>query len=319
MNPTRGSRALLLRLGAAVLMFLLAPAARAQSMGDLIRTLGVEALARDYLRPGADAIGYSFNSGLYHSARVDSGLNIWFGLRGVWTYVPESDASFVALLPSSLVALGYPARVTTATVFGGEGAMLHSGQVDPSGNPYPDIALPRGNGLRSTFVMLPHATIGSVAATEIMVRGIPPITFDPEIGKISFVGIGVKHSPTNYLRLPFDIAVMAVAQRLEIGRIMHVSNLNANVHASLPIAIAELYGGFGYESYDIRVAYTYTPTSPDLPAELRTPQSIELDFARVNFRFTLGVTLTFLPLVDVNAEYSFGVQDNFTLGAGLHL
>ena len=302
-----------------LLCFVWTSRAHAQALPDLLSTLGIEELARDYLRPGADAVGYSLNSGLYHSARIDTGLTLWIGLRGVWSYVPDRDMTFVAKLPASLTALGYPGETRTATVFGGQGAVLRSSQLDPNGNPYPDVRLPGGSGLRSTFLMLPHVSIGSFAATELMLRGIPPITFDPEIGKVSFFGIGIKHSPTQYIRFPIDVSFMAAIQKLEIGRVMHVTNLNANAHASIPLSIAELYGGFGYESYAIDVSYTYTPVTADVPPELRTPQHIALNFKRVNFRFTLGVNVMLIPLLNVNAEYSAGVQDNMTIGAGLRL
>jgi hypothetical protein len=291
----------------------------AQAFPDLIKELGITELARDYLRPGADAIGYSINSGLYHSARIDSGLQLWIGLRGVWSYAPESDRTFLAKLPSTLTSLGYPSSVETATLFGGKGAVLQTVQTDPNGQPYPAIPLPDGIGISGTFLLIPHATIGSIAGTELMLRGLPPVTYDPAIGKISFFGVGLRHSPTSYIRLPIDIAFMAAAQEFSIGEIIHATAWNVNAHASIPLAILEAYGGVGYESYTITAAYAYTPTDPALPAALRTPQHIALDFERVNFRFTLGVNLIFIPLIDVNAEYSFGVQDNLTVGAGLRL
>ncbi|GEM_PF-1504458 len=290
---------------------------RAQSIPDLVSELGIRELARDYLRPAADAVGYSFNSGLYHTARIDTGFSIWFGIKGVWTFIPDDQRTFTATIPAHLTQYGYPDRIVTATVAGGSGALLQSGRTDPSGKPYPDIRLPDGADLKNTFIVLPHVTIGSFAATELMLRGIPPITFDPEIGKISFFGAGLKHSPTQYIELPFDLAFMAAAQQFKIGRVMNVTNLAANVHASLPLGILEAFGGFGYESYSIKVAYEYTPDGSGLPPGLDAVQSISLDFERVNFRFTAGVNVTFIPLVDLTLEYCIGVQDNLTLGAGI--
>ena len=291
----------------------------AQSLPDLVKGLGIRELARDYLRPGADAIGYSINSGLFHTAHIDSGVNLWVGLRGVWTMIPESDKTFNALLPPSLTSLGYPASIATATVFGEKGAVLHSPNLDPGGTPYPDIPLPDGSGISNTFLLIPHATLGSLLATEVMVRGLPPVTYDPALPKISFFGIGVRHSPTRYIRLPIDIAFMAAIQEFNIGETIHAQALSANVHASIPLAIIEAYAGAGYESYAINASYTYTPSDPTLPAGLRVPQTIALDFKRVNFRFTVGLNLILIPLIDINAEYSFGVQDNVTIGAGLRL
>jgi len=291
---------------------------KTQALPDLIKQLGIEQLARDYLRPGADLLGYSFNSGLYHTAKVEQGFHFWMGLRGVIGYVPQTDKTFTAALPSEFTLLGYPSQISTATIFGGKGAVLHSTNTDENIHT-PDITLPDGTNLRNTFIVLPHATIGSFAATELMVRGIPPVTFDPEIGKISFFGIGIRHCPSRYIELPLDFAVMASMQQFHIGDVMTVTNLNANVHTSMRIMGVSPFAGFGYESYTIDVAYTYVPIDSDLPSELNTPATIALDFRRSNFRMTVGVNITFIPLIDITADYSFGEMNTLTIGAGLTL
>lgn len=295
-----------------------APQARGQSVPDLLKGLGIEGLARDYLRPGADAVGYSLNSGLFHTARIDKGFHVWAGVRGIWAVVPETDRTFEAVLPSSLTSLGYPARVTTATVFGSTGAVLRSTYKDPTGQPYPDIQLPGGADLRSTFLAVPHVEIGTIAASRIMLRGLPEVSIDPSIGKVSFWGIGLSHSPTNYIRLPIDLAVMASMQKFRIGDVAEVTNLNANVHMSVTTGPLTIYAGAAFESYDIAVTYTYRPPADaSLPDVLDDPVTVALDFARSNRRFNAGVTFSILPLIDITADYSFGIQDNITLGTGI--
>lgn len=295
-----------------------APQARGQSVPDLLKGLGIEGLARDYLRPGADAVGYSLNSGLFHTARINEGFNVWAGVRGIWAVVPEADRTFEAILPASLTSLGYPGRVTTATVFGTTGSVLRSTHKDPSGNPYPDIQLPGGADLRSTFLAVPHVEIGTIAASRIMLRGLPEVSIDPSIGKVSFWGIGLSHSPTTYIRLPIDLAVMASLQKFRIGDVAEVTNLNANVHASVTTGPLTIYAGLAFESYDIAVTYTYRPAAgASLPDVLDEPMTVALDFARSNRRFNAGATFRLLPMIDITADYSFGIQDNITLGTGI--
>ncbi len=296
---------------ACLLVALLTPhvPVRAQSISDLVKSLGIESMARDYLRSGADAIGYSINSGLYHSARVKGGFHVYAGVRGMWTMVPESDRTFTTVLPASLIQLGYT-PVQTATITGGRGAVLRA-----TGRP--DIVLPDGIDVGSTFLMLPHVTIGSLLGTEIMVRGIPEITFETEVGRVGFVGVGVKHSPTSYIEMPFDVAVMAAMQRITIADVMTVSNQAVHAIASVPLGILTVYGGIGYEEYAIDLTYTYTPPpNASLPPELNGPVTISTDFHRHNLRTTVGATLTLLPLVDLSVDYSFGIQDNVTAGVG---
>ncbi len=292
---------------------------RSQSFTDLVKQLGVQEIASSYLKPAADAIGCSFNSGLYHTAKVKPYFHIYVGVKGMWTLIPEDQLSFKANMPSYLAALGYPTSVTTATAFGDSGAVLHSNMKDQNGNPYPDIALPRGINSQSTFLFLPHITIGSILASELMIRFIPPITLDPEIGKVRFYGFGVKHNPTQYIEMPFDLSVMISYQKFKVGDVLDVSNYNANIHVSTDLALFTLYGGIGYEGYDIKASYTYTPTVSGLPTELGKSQHFDFDFTGRNLRFTIGANVEFIPLVDFNIDYSFGVQDNFSIGAGVSL
>ena len=283
--------------------------ARSQSIEELIKSLGVESIARDYLRPGADAVGYSFNSGLYNTARVEGGFHVWLGVRGMATFIPESDQSFTTVLPTNMVTMGYT-PVTTATITGKTGATLRA----PN---YPDVKLPDGIGQKNIFLMLPHLTIGSLLGTEIMIRGIPKMTFETEVGRIGFIGVGAKHSPTNYIRLPFDIAVMAAIQRFTIADVMTVNSEAAHVIASLPLGMLTVYGGIGYETYSIDLTYTYTPPAgTSLPPELNKPVTITTNFNRHNLRTTVGANLKLIPLIDLSVDYSFGIQDNFTAGIG---
>ncbi len=298
---------------------LLSAGAAAQSFSDLVTQLGVREIASAYLQPAAEAIGASFNSGLYHTAKVEPGFHLYVGLKGVWTFVPPAQRSFEADLPASLVSLGYPARVTSATAFGDSGAVLHSTMKDPQGNPYPDIPLPKGTGTDRLFVVLPQVTVGSIAATEVMLRFIPPMTMTPEIGRIRFFGIGLKHSPTQYLESPIDIAFMGAYQEFGVGDVLTVKNYNVNVHASVAITFVTLYAGAAYEGYDIDASYNYTPTAAGLPPELRTPQNFSFSFTGRNTRFTLGATARLLPLIDLNVDYSFGKMNNLTIGAGIAL
>lgn len=300
------------------LAFVIAPGkSQAQDINTLAEKLGIKDLASEYLRPAADAIGYSFNSGLFHTAEVKEGLHVWIGLRGVWTFVPDDNLTFTAKLPEEITNFGYPNEVTTATVFGGKGAVLSS--TNPE---YDDIVLPDGINSQSTYLILPHVTFGSFAGFELMVRGIPPVTYDEKIGKISFIGAGLKWSPTSFTSKDnnFDIAFMGAVQQFKTGEYITVSNYNVNAHASLDMGIITIFSGLGYEGYNIDVSYTYTPdinVSDDLPADLNQPQEITLDFFRRNLRYTVGANLTLIPLVNFTADYSFGVQDNFSFGAGI--
>ena len=288
--------------------FFPATQATAQDLGGLIERLGVKEMARDYLRPGVDAVGYSINSGYSHTARVDSVFHLWIGAKFITTYIPETDRSFVAKLPAELAGLGYPATFETATIVGGEGTTIISNDAAQ-----PPIAFPGGTGLSAFVTAMPQISFGPLLGTDIILRGLPPSRFDDKIGEFSFYGGGLKHEITHYLEVPFDLALLAGYQQFHIGDVVDGSSLAGLLQASVSFGGVTLFGGFGYESYDITVSYTSEPT-PQLPAT-----AIMLDFQRRNLRFAAGGALSLFSLVDLTAEYSFGIQNNLTLGFGLTL
>ncbi|MBR9975390.1 MAG: hypothetical protein KFF77_07395 [Bacteroidetes bacterium] len=279
--------------------------ATAQDLGGLIERLGVEEMARDYLRPGIDAVGYSINSGYSHTARIDSVFHVWIGAKLITTYIPDADRSFIAKLPPELTELGYPGSFSTATIVGGEGTTITSDQ--PS---QPPIAFPGGTGLSAFVIAMPQIAIGPLLGTDIILRGLPPSRFDDKIGEISFYGGGLKHEITHYLDVPFDLAVLVGYQHFSIGDVVDGNSLAGLLQASVAFSDVTLFGGVGYESYDIAVSYTSEATS-QLPAT-----AITLDFQRRNLRFAAGGALSLFSLIDLTAEYSFGVQNNLTLGIG---
>ncbi len=295
---------------AAAISFISPTTLRAQSLNDLVEQLGIEELARDYLRPGVDAIGYTMNSGYAHTARVDTAFHVWMGAKGIITFIPDAQQTFVGRLPGVLVDQGYPAQVTTATVVGNKGSVLRD-ETDPVG---PEIILPDGTGLQQTFLLLPQVSFGPVLGTDVILRGLPPVTYDTEIGKVSFYGAALKHELTHFYDAPFQIAVLAGYQQFEITDAVSGSSLSGMLLASKEFGFFSLFGGVGYEAYAIDVSYTYMPEDPTAQ-----PEDITLEFRRRNLRFTVGGALTLLPLVDITAAYSFGEMDNLTLGVGLSI
>jgi hypothetical protein len=288
----------------------------AQSMEDLIQQLGIKELATDYLAPGAEAVGTTLNSGLFNTAKIKKGFHIRIGASVMWTFVPMDKMTFTSTLPATVTAEGYPSSITSASIFGEKGAVLTSPSRQPNGQPYPDIKLPDGLNMKELFFALPQMTVGSLAASEIMVRGIPAATFETEIGQVSFIGLGIRHSPSQYLtRLPFDISFMAAMQTFTVGDLLDVSTVSYGLILSKSLRLFTLFGGISYETYDINIKYTYTPTGTNIPPQYQQPQQISLQFTDDTFRYSIGATLTPFPFMDFSAAYSFGVHENLTFGA----
>ena len=290
----------------AAFAFLTPQPLRAQSFPDLIQQLGIEQLARDYLRPGVDAIGYTINSGYAHTARVDTAFHLWFGMKGITTYIPSDRRQFTAPLPGALTAAGYPATVSTASIVGGAGTVLRSS--DPS---QPDIVLPDGADLSRTYLILPQLHVGPILGTDIILRGLPPVTYDTDVGKVSFYGAALKHELTHYFESPVQVALLAGYQHFDMTDAVAGNSMSGLLLLSRDFGALTAFGGIGYESYDITVSYTYRPEDPTA-----SPEDITLDFLRRNLRLSFGGSLTLLSFLDLTAEYSIGELDNLTLGIG---
>ncbi|MFZ1731844.1 MAG: DUF6588 family protein [Bacteroidota bacterium] len=306
---TRSRTQLFAAAGIIAILFCLSLPSRAQSqdLGGLLEQLGVRELARDYLRPGVDAVGYSINSGYSHTANVDTSFHVWIGAKIISTYIPEADRYFTAKLPSVLVSQGYPGEFQTATVVGAAGTTITSS--DPAN---PPISFPDGTGLNSFLTAIPQISFGPIVGTDIILRGLPPSSFDDKVGKFSFYGAGLKHELTHYLDVPFDLALVAGYQKFTIGDVVDGSSLAGMLQVSKEFGGLTFFGGVGYESYTIDVSYTYVPNDATLQSE-----AVSLQFARRNLRFSVGSALSLFSLFDITAEYSFGIQDNLTIGLGL--
>ncbi len=303
------------RLACVVLLTsLLSPAVRAQGLSTLLEQVGINGFATEYFRPAVDAVGYSFNSSLYHSAKVKEGFHFWVGVKGIWTVIPNEQRTFRTALGTELKSLGYQDR-ETPTVLGGKADSLYS--TNPA---MPSIPLPPGIDQKSFFTPVPHIAIGSVAGTEVLLRILPEMTVDESVGKVSMYGIGIKHEITAHFPSPVSISIMGFAQRFSLGPYVKAWNLSASLLASYNLGVVTVFGGLAYESYDLKLSYTYHPTtSSSIPEPLRQPVTMNLDYTRKNTRKTLGVNFTLIPLVDLTAEYCFGIQNSFSLGAGVTL
>ena len=307
----RSCRCFLVRAAAAAVLLICVSAfqGRAQGLELSLKNLGASELAYGFLRPGADALGFAINSGLSRTALVEEGFHITFGVRGIWTLIPQGDRTYTATLPKELVLRGYPSQFTTATVVGDRGATIASQDVA-----LPPITMPHGVNTGSLSIMIPNVTIGAVAGTELILRGLPNLKIDDAIGKVSFIGAGLKNNFTSYTRKPFiDLAVMGMYQYMNVDGEFSEQSFSFNLQASKKLSIFTPFAMIGYEGYSIDVAYDYV--SPVVvPPGVNIDDRVELSFRGRNLRMTVGGSVQLLRVLSLMADYSFGVQDNAVVG-----
>lgn len=191
------------------------------------------------------------------------------------------------------------------------------------------IPAPSGIGLDFFGLPMPQVSVGLPMKTEVLLRMLPEMETTKEIGKVSFIGIGVKHDVSQYIPVPMfpvDISAQFVWQQLKIGDIIESTHTNFNVEASKKLGLGfsiTPYVGLGMESSDLNVSYAVSgSTEPDFDGDGRGDlegQQIDLDLNGDNsFRATAGVRLG-LTFLTINADYSLGAYQTASLGLGLTL
>lgn len=260
-----------------------------------------QSAAKGYIQPLIDVMGANLNSGLYHSASMSKLFGFYIGVKGMVVFVPSSMKSFTAELGSDY----NPSTVETATVLGeknGGAKVRYKGLVD--------VNLPGGIGLSAVPLAVPQASF-STMNSEVLVRFVPSIKINDDVGKVTLFGIGLGHSISQYIPLfPVNVAVQGTYQQLKIGSYLKATALNVNVHASKSFIFFGVYAGVGYESFSTDVNYSYTPPQGG------TTQNISFSSkGKNNFRATAGLNFK-LFLLDLNVDYSIGKVGVLSAGLG---
>ncbi|MDZ4745824.1 MAG: DUF6588 family protein [bacterium] len=251
-------------------------------------------------------------------------------------YLPPSD-TLLAVLRSrqdyqALLALSGPGLDSSLSALVGQLSL-------------PDyLTLPPGANMSTLVAAVPQIEIGALYGTELLLRFIPPVQFDKNIGKFAFWGVGLKHSISQYFpERYFDLAVQGVYQGTtltntvgftgsELNATAHIASIN--VHASKRLAnILDVYSGFAYENIDVTSTYIYimpqevqvklgllpTPPlgqaavpTPEQPGDTK-PQTSIIEAGDTNVKWTVGFSLLAGP-VRLFADYSISSFNIFSGG-----
>jgi len=288
----------------AISVIVISSGLRAQSIDQRLQSFASD-YAKGYVQPLVDAVGANLNSGLYHSADTESELDIYAGVKIIGTFITSDMQTFTAASP-------YNGQTSsTATVLGGNGADIPGA---PSGTPsnYLNGAGAFGD-VKLVPLFVPQASIGNVMGTQLMIRYLPAQNIS-DVGQISFWGVGVQHSLSQYIpMIPFCLAAQVTYQNLTVGDNFDASALSIGIQASKKILILTVYGGVAYERCGMTLSYSYTrPGTTDI-------QKLSLDFTGENtIRATIGASVNFL-FFKINADYSLGKIPVGSIGIGVGL
>ena len=292
-------------LGLALAVFLLVPTvvlpvAAQSDFEDAVKQFTGEN-ARGYLQPFAEVFTNNLNSGLYRTAHVSKlGLHLYIGVVAMATIIPEKDKTFKAVPPEP-----WPQEpVETATVFGGEGAVVQG----PGGLEY------RFQDGQITGDLVPFAVpqleLGSFLGTMVRLR-YAKVNYG-DLPEVKLVGFGVQHSLSQYLFMfPIDLSLGFFQQKFKVGDILSATATSIGLQASKSFSLLTVYGTAAYEKGTLDASYTYEGGTE--PQEV----SISLDSGG-SMRLAVGARLR-LGFLIVNGDYSIGARNSFALGLGLEL
>jgi hypothetical protein len=264
--------------------------------------------------------------------------------------IPDRAASLFGYAPGNAVTLPTKGDITTVLHKRPEYQLLDSAGragIDALFQTLtlpPALTLPPGANLSRLIAAVPQIEIGSLFGTELLVRCVPPVEFDTNVGDFAFYGVGLRHSISQYFpQRWFDCSIQGVYQHTSLTNTIGLteSKLSANANimsANLQIGkqlgkYVDVYAAAAYEHIDVTSTYTYTlpqetqiqlgllPEPPlgqkavptaDQPGDQR-PQSSTVLAENVNMKYTIGASANIGPL-RVALDMNFSTFNIASLG-----
>ena len=269
--------------------------------------------AKGYSTPFATAFGAGLNSGIFHTADVSTGIDVYVGVKLMAALIPNSARTFDADLSDLNAVRGiagaYPTPVTTATIFGGKGKTV--GLITGPGD---SLKLADSSDLKIVPFAVPHITIGNIFGTRAILRFFPSQKTS-DFGEFSFYGIGIQHDVSQYLiGVPFDWSAHIMYQSLKVKPLIESSAFSIGTEVSKTLTVLTVYGGIAYETSNMKFKYNWTPVIAGVPGQQK---EVKFDLTGENtIRLTAGLSLKLL-IFHISADYSVAKQPVATVGLGI--
>jgi len=275
-------------------LFLLSNLIFAQVEDNLARYQGAN--GEGYIKPLVSGLTANMNRGWFQSAKIPvMGIRLRLGVVAMMAPVPDDDKTFKATTTEPFTP---QQTVAVSTVLGDEKSVYAT---STSGAVYP---FPGGLNMNVTAFAAPQLSIG-LMGSEIIGRYFAAELGDSDIGDISLLGFGVRHSISQYLVLfPVDISVGAFWQSIKVGDdLLDMKSLHYGVQVSKDFAPLVLYGGLGFDNGSAKVKYTYEDAFTTIPVDL----DVKSD---TNVEITAGVGFNF-AFINLTTEAAFGSRTAF--------
>lgn len=286
--------------GGAMLVFAMAFPVSAQINDQLSAYTGPNATG--YLQPLADAFAVNLNDAFYFSADIPTtGFSFTLEIVAMGYLFEDEDRTFKATTEGGFA----PQQTIDAPTVVGSGQAV---TVNGSGGTV--FAFPGGLGLNSFGLAVPQIRAGSFLGTEGLLRFFTTETGDAEVGDLTLLGLGARHSISQYLPLPVSLAAGAMWQTFSVGDdFIDANAFTLGVQASKRVSFFEPFAGLSYDRFSMDVSYESTAAG--------STQAIDLEFDPENaVRLTLGLAAHFL-IGHAYGSYSVSDENNFSFGIAL--
>jgi hypothetical protein len=300
---------------------------------QLTKVAGTNAV--NYLAPLFSAWGADLNSGFYHSADLHEVLGFDIGLKAGIVLVKDQDKVFDFVLPDHITYNGVtlqagvdydnviPGSPTAVGASTGKTVAVKVKQtssfVPLRGQTILNFTTPQGFDMKSVPLLMPQAAIGLPFGLEVVGRFVPNITLPNNVGKVNFIGFGLRHSLDQYIPLmPIDVSIHFMTQKLTISdmndnKILGASGIAYGMEVSKSLVLFTLYGGYQIEKSSWTLE-PYSYSDPSTPVSVKVP-GFSVDGQNTS-RFHAGVRVLLL-VVNIHADYSFAKQPVVTAGVGI--
>ncbi len=281
-------------------LFMVPVSANAQ-LDDALSVLDAQNV-NGYMKPLQIALGQAMNSGWYYTAYIRTeGFGARIDILGTDVSLKDEDKTYTAQTPDGFEP---PSTAQSSTVAGpGEATFVEGDEgatyVFPGGF---DLASVAGGAPQLSFVFIP--------GTELMARFLTLDLGDSEIGKVDYLGFGVRHNISQYFNnFPVDLAASGTYNQMDVDSdLFSTSTWSLGAQGSKEFNFFTLFGGLQYESYS--ASCKYTNTLEDEPEDV----SVDLD-GESAFRATLGGTVM-LGVFRVYVAGDFAKRVGLTGGFG---
>ncbi len=188
------------------------------------------------------------------------------------------------------------------------------------------LTLPPGANLSRLIAAVPQIEIGSLFGTELLVRFVPPVELDTNVGDFAFYGVGLRHSISQYFpERWFDCSIQGVYQHTSLTNTIGLTESKLSADATIVSGNIQLgkqlgryvdvYAAAAYEHIDVVSTYTYTlpqetqiqlgllPEPPlgekavptaEQPGDQR-PQTSTVLAENLNVKYTVGISAHYGP------------------------